>query len=418
MKTITIREAYDWLIVNPQSSEGLNEREHRELVQYIEKKYPVESVVELSFNKMRFINLVGVIQLSTVRIEILPKLSLDAGSEQKDRRALLNMLSVTRNLPVSLNEETLSKLEHVDLLHIFARMYIEQLTRELQKGIIKDYQQQQSNLLTLKGRLLVGENMKRNAFQPYKAYCEYDEHSEDNLLNQVLKKALMVINSYVRSHQLKSKIMMVLDLLKNVEDVEISGEQLDAVQFNRQNERFLPLFQLAIFILKSRSMASTFQKVSGFSLLFKVNDLYEGYIGEALKRVASREKFNVMEQHDEKRLLVNVHTNKANIKLKPDFVLTEKGQEPEVIIDTKWKMILYNDRVQYQQADLYQMYAYVTSYKEATRCILLYPHTVDASLPKWHIPDSNPAKYIEVRTVRLDSLISSLEDLNQLISIN
>ncbi|WP_240335309.1 McrC family protein [Paraliobacillus sediminis] len=54
--------------------------------------------------------------------------------------------------------------------------------------------------------------------------------------------------------------------------------------------------------------------------------------------------------------------------MKPDFVINN-----DLIIDTKWKSATYHGKTRYQQSDIYQMYAYVTAYKDANRCILLYP---------------------------------------------
>ncbi|WP_425424976.1 5-methylcytosine restriction system specificity protein McrC [Anaerobacillus alkalilacustris] len=53
-----------------------------------------------------------------------------------------------------------------------------------------------------------------------------------------------------------------------------------------------------------------------------MNDLYEVYVGECLKRVLVSSAYKLDLQHKDKRLLVNIHSGRENISLKPDFVVS------------------------------------------------------------------------------------------------
>lgn len=59
-------------------------------------------------------------------------------------------------------------------------------------------------------------------------------------------------------------------------------------------------------------------------------------------------------------------------RLRPDIVM-RKG-ERTVILDTKWKSLVYNPRINFgiSQGDMYQMYAYAKKYK-TPEIWLLYP---------------------------------------------
>jgi 5-methylcytosine-specific restriction enzyme subunit McrC len=405
MKNVSIREAYDWLHMG----KHINGSEWDELLRFLQEKYI--SFVEIAYGKLRFINLVGVIQLSTVRIEILPKLTIHGDSEQKNREALLNMLTVTRTLPVHLHESTLSQLAKSDLLHIFARIYLELLLKELRRGVYKEYKLNQENSPVLKGRFLLHEHIRQNAFLPVKAFCEFDEFQEDVLLNRILKRALKVVFPHLSKSTMKTESLFIIEMLQNVKDVNITKTDLDAVKFNRQNRRFEQVHKVARMILSNEMMTSKYSKEQSFSFLFEMNVLFESYIERAFRFLSSENRVEIRAQHDEKRLLINVNSGQENIKLKPDFVIN--GADYQLIVDTKWKNIVYEGRVLYQQSDLYQMYAYVTSYQEAEKCILLYPKTEEALLPKWQVPGKE--KYIEIRTVRLSSFLETLEDLRKVM---
>lgn len=179
------------------------------------------------------------------------------------------------------------------------------------------------------------------------------------------------------------------------------------IKLNRQNERFSDVALFSKLIIEHASIYSRGQRSSSFSFLFPMNLLFEKYIEVALKEAVGIE--SVISQHAEKRLLLNKKSGYRNILLKPDFVINE-----EIIVDTKWKSAVYQGRSNYNQADIYQMYAYVTAYKQATRCILLYPkQETQQVLPIWEVVDTE--KTIEMQMVRIDSLEHTLEDLREIM---
>lgn len=417
MKNIIVREAYDWIYMDPHHPEGLTAVEWESLLLFLNQKYQIEKVIEYSNKKVRFINLVGVVQLKTVRLEIIPKIDLNHEDLETNRHALLNMLSITKKLPIEIHEKTLSNYEKVDLLHVLAKLFIVKLYKELKQGVYREYHPITDNINHLKGRLVISQHIRKNAVLPIKAVCEYDELSPNILFNQVLKAALKVIYPYVQNTSLKIQTIRIFEIFKEVDDVYLRLSSLKDIQCNRQNQHYESILQLAIAILSSTSMSIGQNNQIAFSFLFKMNDLFECYIGELLKRILISSKYKVDLQDTEKRLLLNVNTGRENILLKPDFVVSAKQDQnfvQKIILDTKWKSVSINSRLLYQQSDIYQMYAYITAYESAERCIIIYPKKEEVVLPKWLVPHSSPAKYIEIQTVRLDKIQHTLEDLEEL----
>lgn len=402
MKRITIREAYDWLHLG----KDINQVEWDELLEFLQSEY--KDMVEIGIRRLRFINLVGVIQLASVRIEILPKLEIDSESEEKNREALLNMLVVTKTFPVQIHESTFGQLAKADLLQIFAEVYTKLLLKEVRRGIYKEYKIEQENSETLKGRLLVTEQVQRNAFMPIRAYCEFDTFQEDIRLNRIFKSALKLIIPHLKRSGVRSDALFIMNLLQNVDEGKISKTDLDKVKFNRQNKRFENIFKIAKMILLQEMTTSRYNNQTSFSILFEMNMLYEAYIEKCLHYLTLEKNIEVFSQHDRKHLLINIKSGKENIKLKPDFYLV--SPDDEIIIDTKWKNVAHEGRLLYSQADLYQMYAYITSYQKVSKCILLYPRTEVMEFPLWKVPEEE--KYIGIHTVRLTSFKESIDDLD------
>lgn len=110
--------------------------------------------------------------------------------------------------------------------------------------------------------------------------------------------------------------------------------------------------------------------------------LFEKYIEVALREIMDNNGKN--SQHAEKRLLRNKKIGRQNILLKPDFVMNNM-----LILDTRWKSAANNGRSSYVQADIYQMYAYVTAYKEVKQCVWLYPKQEGEAIhPVWEVIDT------------------------------
>ena len=91
------------------------------------------------------------------------------------------------------------------------------------------------------------------------------------------------------------------------------------------------------------------------ALLFPMESVYESYVAKQMKKVMSPEGWEVSSQDKGYYLFMEPRRQFA---LRPDIVM--KRGERTVILDTKWKSLVDNERVNYgiSQADMYQMYAY------------------------------------------------------------
>lgn len=96
--------------------------------------------------------------------------------------------------------------------------------------------------------------------------------------------------------------------------------------------------------------------------------------------------------------------------LRPDIVLEKDGRV--VVMDTKWKSLINNERKNYgiSQADMYQMYAYSKKY-ETSEIWLLYPKN-DKIIENTNITfDSGDGTRVRVFFVDVVHIEESLEQL-------
>lgn len=69
------------------------------------------------------------------------------------------------------------------LISTFARQLLEQL----RKGIDRDYVRREANLAFLRGKLLIGAQVRTNASRHDRLFVAYDDFSPDTILNRVCK---------------------------------------------------------------------------------------------------------------------------------------------------------------------------------------------------------------------------------------
>jgi 5-methylcytosine-specific restriction enzyme subunit McrC len=408
-KVMVVREAFDWL--EPRANSDFTEEDMRELLLYMSRTYPKTEWCEIGYNRLRFINVVGTIRLTRIQIDIIPKLTVD---DTEGYASLINMLSVCGYVPYRTGF-SFSSVQSVktDLLTWLAATFCYELEEQLKRGMPAGYVTMEENSLRLKGRVLISSHLRMNTADRTRVYCSFDERMTGVPLNFIFYKALLILIKKIRDANLKKKIQHLFVYFQELSDPGDVKSLLDKIKFDRQSTRFEHAYRLARLILLKMS---TLHRGSGeecLSFLFEVNTLYEAYIGTILKQLPLGERALVRLQHEEVKLLKNNDSGKDNIQLKPDIVLgyqQEDGREAwTLVIDTKWK------RAYYQQEDIYQMYAYVTGYREARRAVLLYPQTDEPAPNRNWALTADSSKQIHIRTVRIHSLEKTKEDLEEIL---
>ena len=410
-KYIILKEAYDWLSVGSEDNE-ITLSEYRDLCLYLKKNLSDKSII-YDYNKIKFINYVGIIKINNLIIEILPKISL-SNDIIKDRKMLIFMLSKCNKLSVDIKELLNSNILNNSLLDILAKVYSKKLLNELQKGLYREYVSKEEALSIIKGKILISKSIKENTINKNKMNCKYDEFTEDNLFNAILKRAINVILFSIKNDDVKKELNIINNLINDVSDIYISNNIILNYKLNRMNNRFLECFTLAKLILLNSSMDKSLGKENGFSILFEMNYLYEEYIGVLLKEVFNDTNISINTQEKSRYLLWNTLKERNEIALKPDIVIY-KDNKPKVIIDTKWKRSSIDNRETYSQSDIYQMYAYITTYTECEECILLYPREENISHSEWKLNQNIGDKRISISEISLESYETSKKELFNLV---
>ena len=410
-KHICVREAYDWIYIGNKNYQ-LTRYEADELIKYLSDREDdfLCGIIKNEYNRLKLINYVGIISIENVTIEIIPKISL-SNNKKKDKEILLQMLSKCSKLPFDIDNSIKTNLAEYDLIELLAKFFVQKLQSEINKGIYREYINKEENLNFIKGKLLLSSHIKKNHVNKVKAYCSYDEYSENNFLNLVFKTACNVILRKINDDEIKDNLKRVISCLEDVDLIYLDKNKLLKYEFNRQNNRFKEAYELAKLILLNTSMESSLGEDNAFSMLFEMSTLYEEYIGNIIEEIWNNSYRKTKLQDDSKYLVKNLYSNRGNFNLKADVVLSDEKEDFEIVIDTKWK----SAERKIEATDMYQMYAYVTRYEKARSCILLYPYHNGDYYRDWGLYNEVDKK-IAVRVVRLESVDDTIEDLKSILN--
>lgn len=318
-----------------------------------------------------FKNYVGVIQVGGLTIEILPKADKKADADKNLwQSVLLNMLKVCRRIRVESVSETQLKKRHHSILDVYFEMYLAEIERLVNKGLIKRYQKNQSNQNALKGKLLFAKNIQQNLVHRERFYCEHQVYDRNHLLHQILYKGLQILKIFVND-ALKDRLNRLLFEFQEIENIEISEKHFRKIVFDRKNSDYQKAFDIAKIIILNYSPSLNYGSENLLTLLFDMNALWEEYI------------FRILQKHKKNEEKVSRQDSKKfwkNKCIRPDIIL--QIEQKTFVIDTKWKIIETNNP---SDEDLKQMFVYNLHW-DAEKALLLYPKTgqTDSSFEEFH----------------------------------
>lgn len=295
----------------------------------------------------------GILSFDNQDFYILPKIANH--NDEQNLNIFIYMLMYAYDVKLS-NEQIAScqNQEKHTILEVFVQMFANGLLQELKKGMYKKYMTEQDNLSVLKGKYLINENLKYN-FTKNKIYCEYDEFSPNNELNQFFLYAVKYLQKFVKDKKLLKQCELIFD---EVESWQIDINKLN-IHFDRLNIRFKTSFEVAILLLK-QSIPLFNQDKKSFAFLFDMNVLFEKFIARIVK-----------EEYD--NVEVPIKSKKfGELYLKPDIIVKSKN----LIIDCKYKILEKSSIA--SRDDRYQMYVYANNFKNINSTMLLYPRHLDS----------------------------------------
>lgn len=284
------------------------------------------------------------------------------------------------------NYDDIATEDFENIHDMFAAILGKGVAQQLKHGLYKEYVNKSDNLTTLRGKLDIPRTVKNKLQHKQKLYCDFDELSENNLMNQVIKTTMMLLLKQ-KNVKLDNKSVLKKDLLffDSVDYIEPAMIKWDRIRYQRNNQSYRMLLNICRLIIDGL-LLSTEQgaiKMATFLDDQRMSHLYEKFILEyfrfhhpELRANPDQVQWNLDDDND--MWLPNMITD-----------ITLKSREGRVlIIDAKYygQQMQSNFDVQsYRNANLYQIFTYVKNWdKEQSGNVsgmLLYAKTGEEFQP-------------------------------------
>ena len=339
-----------------------------------------EKFFKVGNQRIKFKSYVGVVQVQNLTIEILPKAdkSEENSSKEQWHDALISMLHECKLIKLDSLSNARLKIKSASILDLYIDAFLTETEKLYQRGLRKKYRSVQENLNKLKGKIHFTNHIKKNAFHKERFFIEHKVYDRDNYLNQILLKAINILNIISNNPSFDFRIKKLLINFEGISDVNIVESDFKQLQFNKNNQRYKRAITLAKLIILHYSPDLKGGNQDILAILFDMNVLYENYIYRKLKALQYKPELNIIKVHSQQR-----QAFWESRGLRADILVeTEKNN---IIIDTKWKVLEKNSP---SDSDLKQMFVYNLHY-DTDLSILLYPKTSLETNPKKPFKNEN-----------------------------
>ena len=297
---------------------------------------------------------------------------------------------------------------------LFAAILAKGVAQQLKQGLYREYITKNETLSVLRGKLDLPETIRNRIQHKQKLACEFDELSENNQFNQILKTTLqLLLKSDGVKPDRKAALKKVLVFFDKVDFLEPSGISWNKLYYQRNNKSYELLMNICYFVLDGmlQTTEAGEYRMSSFSDEHMAR-LYERFILEYYRQhhtylsevKAAQVKWNLVGETSESmiRFLPVMQTD----------IFLRMG-EKILIIDAKYygsTLQKQYDKYTLHSANVYQIFTYVKNQdKDNTGNVaglLLYAKTDEAITPDCAF--NMGGNWIGARTVDLNTEFKSI----------
>lgn len=327
----------------------------------------------VGMNRIHFRNYVGVIQVGSLTIEILPKADKAPDSpteKQKWQGVLIEMLRQSGFIRVASMSDARLRLRSSSLLDIYFESFLAEVDELVHHGLVRKYRQNSGNLPTLKGRILFQRHLAKNIVHRERFFTAHVFYDRNNPFNQILRVALDVLVRVSSHPHLVAFARSLAILFQDVDVIEVTDRTFSRIPYTRNTERYRRALQLARLIILNYSPDVCGGREDVLAILFDMNSLFERFVYVQLKRAEAKQVLHrISFKAQVSRRFWSADGMQKSIR--PD-IIAQIGTGPDyeqVVMDTKWKI---PGDGKPGDADLRQIHAYNVQFG-ARRSFLLYP---------------------------------------------
>ena len=352
---------------------------------------------------LRMDNYVGVIEAPDgTRIEILPKTFNEGDDATQARCVLQRMLKSCLHLEPRTSAPTDLRVFDGPLTEWVAQQFLTALDALVKRGLRFEYHAIEEERRFLRGRLLVGQQLRQAPGRAHYFQVEHEVFDADRAENRLVHSALDKVCKQAREAGNKR---LAYELAHQLFEVPLSrnfAKDFAHWRSDRLTAHYQPIRPWCSLILNEQNPLTILGDWTGSSLLFPMEKVFESYVEACLRRTLHPGQ--TLKPQAASQYLAT-HKEQSWFQLRPDFLLLEGGST--TVLDAKWKRLdasksSAEDKYGLSQADFYQLYAYGQKYLAGSgQLVLIYPRTATFRKP---LPP-----FFFTKQLRLDVLPIDLE---------
>lgn len=284
--------------------------------------------------------------------------------------------------------EDVATEEFENIHNLFAAILSKGIGRQLKQGLYREYLNLKEDVPVVRGKIDMPGTIQNRLARKRVLTCEYDELSENNLLNQILKITVMILLRHSRvSQEYKNDLKKEMLFFSNVDTIDPNSIRWSAIRFQRNNNTYRMLISICQLILDGMLLTtdSGEYRLASFVDEQRMNRLYEKFILEYYAKECPQVKATASQI----QWTLDDGIGTMLPVMQSDIMLSQGSTV--LIIDAKY--YTHTTQTQYDvhslhSGNLYQIFTYVknkdTEFGDATHTVsgmLLYAATDEAVQP-------------------------------------
>ena len=176
--------------------------------------------------------------------------------------------------------------EHFEnVADLCAAILIKGLSKQLKRGLMKDYIPKREPLTALRGKMEISETLKTNSIIKRQVVCSYDEFSENAYMNRIIKTTMLRLMVADVDKSRKKEMKKLLVFLSNVEPLPVYSINWN-LRYDRNNQTYRMLVSICYLVLKGllQTQSDGTTKLMDFLDEQRMHRLYEKFILEYYRK--------------------------------------------------------------------------------------------------------------------------------------
>lgn len=314
--------------------------------------------------------------------------------------------------------EHVDKEEFENIHSLFAAILAGGISRQLKQGLYREYLNHKEDVLAIRGKIDMPGTIKNRIARKQQITCEFDDLSENNILNQIIKTTALLL---LRHENVKTKYKIALKkvmlFFSNVSETNPKSIRWNTIRFHRNNQSYRMLVSICQLVLEGMLITTDNgeYKLASFLDEQEMSRLYEKFILEFYRKECPEIKASASQ--------IDWALDDGDGTLLPTMqsdIMLSKGNTV-LIIDAKYYTRTMQDRYNVSKlhsGNLYQIFTYVKN-KDKDKKFGNQPHKVSGMLLYAKTDETeqpNDYKYlmgnntIVVRTLDLNQEFSMIKE--------